>query len=228
MRKIVNVFWRRRIDMALTNLNEILHKHKLWLNSDKDGQRAVFKDMDLSGINLKGEDLRDADFRHTNLEAAVFTNTDLRAARFDNSILYRATFHGANLRETRFLMCNLERADLSEVGAIGANFNESNMRDACLYGGDFRSASFRHVDFRGADMRETDFRGADLSLSAWPLSQGSAGVEVDIQFIYQLLGHVACLRCGDPEFDEIKAKIMPHVSKSRKALELLLELQWGG
>jgi len=33
--------------MALTNLNEILHKHKLWLNSDKDGQRAVFKDMDL-------------------------------------------------------------------------------------------------------------------------------------------------------------------------------------
>lgn len=36
--------------MALTNLNEILHKHKLWLNSDKDGQRAVFKDMDLMAL----------------------------------------------------------------------------------------------------------------------------------------------------------------------------------
>ena len=68
--------------------------------------------------------------------------------------------------------------------------------------------------------RDADLRGANLDFSCWPLWCGSKGVIVDLKVAYQLLAHVACLQCDDPEFVEIKKAIMPWAVKSHIAKNL--------
>lgn len=89
------------------NLQEILEKHKKWVNEEADGERA-----NLSGANLSRTNLRDADLREANL-----SRTDLREANLS----------GANLSEA-----NLHRADLSEANPHGARINGADLRGANL------------------------------------------------------------------------------------------------
>lgn len=51
--------------MTTDKLNEILQKHKLWLNNEAGGERA-----DLSGANLSRANLRRADLSRANLSGA--------------------------------------------------------------------------------------------------------------------------------------------------------------
>lgn len=71
-----------------------------------------------------------------------------------------------------------------------------------------------------ADLLDADLRSANLDFSCWPLWCGSKGVIVDLKVAYQLLAHVACLQCDDPEFVEIKKAIMPWAVKSHIAKNL--------
>ena len=56
-------------------LEVFLRKHKLWLENDKEGERANLRGADLYGANLRGADLYGADLRGANLRGA-----DLREA----------------------------------------------------------------------------------------------------------------------------------------------------
>jgi len=69
-------------------------------------------------------------------------------------------------------------------------------------------------------LQGADLRWADLDFSVWPLWCGSKDVIVDIKIVRQLLAHVACLTCDDPEFEEVKALIMPYAKKSHRAADL--------
>ncbi len=59
-------------------LDEILHKHSLWLENDENGVKADLSDVDLSGANLSF-----ANLRHVNLKGADLTNTNLRGIIFN-------------------------------------------------------------------------------------------------------------------------------------------------
>ena len=78
----------------------------------------------------------------------------------------------------------------------------------------------QRADLRRADLRVASLREADLDFSCWPLWCGSKGIKVDLRIVYQLLAHVACLQCDDPEFVEIKKAIMPWAVKSHIAKNL--------
>ena len=80
---------------TVTELNEILEKHYLWLKNDPSGVRA-----DLSGANLYYANLSDADLSGANLYYA-----DLSGAN-----LYYADLSGADLRDA-----NLRDANLSDA-----------------------------------------------------------------------------------------------------------------
>ena len=73
-----------------------------------------------------------------------------------------------------------------------------------------------------ADLQGADLRDADLDFSCWPLWCGSKGIKVDLRIVYQLLAHVACLACDEPEFNEIQKAIMPWAVKSHIAKNLRL------
>ena len=96
----------------------------------------------------------------------------------------------------------------------------ANLRRADLRGADLRGADLRWADLQGVDLRRANLRWADLDFSVWPLWCGSKGVIVDIKIVRQLLAHVACLTCDDPEFAEVIALIMPYAKKSHRAKDL--------
>ena len=60
-------------NISKEELNEILQKHKMWLNNDKGGERADLRGADLRSIHLRFADLRFADLRGTDL-TSIETN----------------------------------------------------------------------------------------------------------------------------------------------------------
>lgn len=68
--------------MTQEELNEVLEKHKLWLEDKEGGVKANLSNADLRYANLRNADLSDADLRYANL-----SNADLRYANLDYSYL---------------------------------------------------------------------------------------------------------------------------------------------
>ena len=95
--------------MTKEQLNEILEKHKKWLNDEPGGEGA-----NLWGVNLRGADLREADLQGANL--------------------WGVNLRGADLREADLQGANLRGADLREADLQGANLRGANLRGADLQG----------------------------------------------------------------------------------------------
>ena len=58
--------------MNKSELNEIIVKHKMWLNNDNSGERA-----DISGADLRGVDLSSANLRGADISRADLSGVDL-------------------------------------------------------------------------------------------------------------------------------------------------------
>ena len=99
-------------------LNEILAKHKKWLNGEEGGERA-----DLSYADLRSADLRYADLRYANMCYANLSYADLRSA---------------NLRYADLRYADLRSADLSSADLSSANLSSANLRYADLSSADLR------------------------------------------------------------------------------------------
>ena len=63
--------------MITGKLQEILDKHKKWLNKEEGGERADLRRADLSDADLRGTDLRRADLRGADLSDADLSGADL-------------------------------------------------------------------------------------------------------------------------------------------------------
>src|ERR1700723_1951499 len=113
----------------LKNLQEILEKHKKWVNGEEGGERA----------DLSGADLRRADLSGAYLNGANLSGADLRRADLSGAYLSGAYLNGANLSGA-----DLRRADLS-----GAYLNGANLSGANLSGADLRRANLHGADLLG-------------------------------------------------------------------------------
>ena len=129
--------------MKQSELNEILRKHKLWLDNKEGGERA-----NLYNADLRYADLSDANLRYANLRNANLRNADLRYANLSNADLRKANLYNADLRY----------ADLSDANLRYANLHNSDLRNA-----DLRYANLSNADLFNADLRNADLRKADLS-----------------------------------------------------------------
>ena len=104
--------------MEQAKLQEILQKHKKWLDGDNiEGVKAdLFDanlfDADLRNADLCGADLRDANLRGANLCGANLCGADLFDADLRNADLCGANLCGANLRGANLRDANLYSADL--------------------------------------------------------------------------------------------------------------------
>ena len=102
--------------MEQSKLNEILEKHKHWVNEDCDGwhkMRAYLRGADLRGADLSGADLRGA-----NLSGADLSGANLYGANLSGADLSRANLYGADLSGA-----DLSRADLSRANLYGADLS---------------------------------------------------------------------------------------------------------
>lgn len=74
-----------------------------------------------------------------------------------------------------------------------------------------------------ADLSNANLRYADLDYSAFPLWCGGSNFKCDIKLIYQLLAHIATLKCEDEDYKKIRKVILPYALKSHRAADLNLE-----
>ena len=111
-------------------LEEILRKHKMWLDDEEGGERADLSGAYLSGANLSGADLR----------GAYLSDADLGGADLSRAYLGGAYLRGANLSDANLGGANLGGADLSRAYLRGAYLSGANLRDADLSGADLRDA----------------------------------------------------------------------------------------
>lgn len=114
-------------------LEEILERHKHWLNNDIEGwydMRANLSHADLSWVDLEDVDLRYANLCSTNLQ-----NADLRDAKFCNSNLFDS---------------NLSHAQLQYADLRRARLGDSDLRNA-----DLRNAELHYCDLNRAIIDES-------------------------------------------------------------------------
>lgn len=83
--------------MTQAELDEVLVKHKKWLNEEDGGERADLQGENLQGANLQGANLQHADLRHANLQYADLQGANLWGANLQYAVLRRADLQGANI-----------------------------------------------------------------------------------------------------------------------------------
>jgi len=105
--------------MGQQELDEIIKKHKMWLEGYKKGMKADLREADLRRADLRGANLRGANLERADLEGANLYGADLRGADLFGADLRRANLRGAALEGA-----NLYGADL-----FGADLRESNLVD---------------------------------------------------------------------------------------------------
>ena len=147
--------------MKQEELNEILKLHKLWLNGDTNGQRAI-----LTNVDLTGAILIDAILTY-----AILTNVDLIDADLTNAILTGAI--------------------LIDVDLTGAILTGAILIDVNLTGAILRNVDLTGAILTGANLIETDLTGANLDTACWPLWCGSFDAIADDRLICQLFHHIA-------------------------------------
>ena len=75
-------------------LNEILKKHKMWLDNENGGTRADLRGADLREADLRGADLRGADLREADLDFSCLPLwCGSLNAHFDDRVLIQIAYH---------------------------------------------------------------------------------------------------------------------------------------
>ncbi len=179
--------------MKQIELNEILRKHKLWLDRDENGSRA-----DLSEANLSRANLRRADLSSANLSGANLRWADLRWANLSSADLSSADLSSANLRRADLSGANLRWADLSSADLRWADLSSANLSGADLSGADLSGAKglLSTVNFIDAHFeRIADgyiaykaFNSSYKAPDSWKIEKGAV--------IEEVVNFNRCTECG--------------------------------
>ena len=105
-------------------LEEILNKHKKWLNGEIGGEKADLSNTDLRHVDLRGINLTSVNLRSADLSYASLSCTDLSYADLIDTDLFHADLSCTNLSNA-----NLNRADLSATNFNNANLKYANLKD---------------------------------------------------------------------------------------------------
>lgn len=115
--------------METNELNEILKKHKMWLNNEEGGVRADLSDTDLSFCDLSG-----ADLYHADLDCAVLCGADLYGANLYGANLYGADLSGAVLSGADLSGANLDLSCLPLwCGSLSAHFDDKQLKQIAYH-----------------------------------------------------------------------------------------------
>ena len=149
--------------MTAEKLQEILRKHKLWLNGEPDGKKADLSGADLYRANLTGANLTMANLTEADLSGANLTRANLTEADLSGANLYRANLTGANLTMANLSGANLYRANLTGANLTGANLTRADLTGADLTGADLSGADLYRANLTGANLTMANLTEADLS-----------------------------------------------------------------
>lgn len=183
--------------MNQEELNEILEKHKHYLNQDCEGwgdMKANLSGANLSGLDLINVDLSYADLTNVNLSGANLSYANLRRVHFKNANLEGVSLEGSELIKADLRCANLNKAKLNRTNLQCANLKNANLSHTELYGANFRYAI------------------CDV------ISVGNIGSRRDTTYYFYKDDRVIC-GCFDGTMGEFKDKIKATYEKNDKHYE---------
>ena len=108
----------------MTELKEVLEKHRKWLTDEEGGECADLSRADLSWANLSKANLSKANLSRANLSWANLSKANLSGADLSEANLSKANLSKANLSRANLSKANLSGADLSRANLSEAIYNE--------------------------------------------------------------------------------------------------------
>lgn len=100
--------------MNQEELNNVIRKHKLWIEGKKGGERANLSEADLHGADLRWVCLASADLRGANLECANLEGVNLYKAELQGATLYGANLRWAGLHGAKMYKQDADEAALTQ------------------------------------------------------------------------------------------------------------------
>ena len=142
---------RKTKDIKIGNytLEEILERHKLWLNKDcenSENMQAYLRDADLHDANLIYADLLYANMSGANMSEADMTDANMIYADMIGANMCGANMHGANMSYAAMSYANMSGADMSDANMSGANMRYANMSGANMCGANLCGANMCDAD----------------------------------------------------------------------------------
>ena len=137
------------------------------ITQDQISSTSSFRDKNLSGVGLRGQDLIGFDFSNQNLADATLATSALQAADFTNANVRDVNFGGTSgftftqLQSTQ----SYQEGQLQGVILDGLDLTDWDMSNINLEGVWFQGANLSLVDFSEAVIAKTRFTGA-ISLTA--------------------------------------------------------------
>ena len=137
-----------------------------------------FRELVLTGANMKEANLAGADFNGSrtmaeviltgaNLEGVDLSHTMLEGSDLSRTKLQRAKLTDSNLISVNFSGSELQGADLSRSSLSNADFSNASLADAVLQrtvlSGVMGNAIFDNADVTGIDLRKTKSNRQELS-----------------------------------------------------------------
>ena len=114
--------------------------------------------MNLSTINLTGQQINRINFSFSDLSDANFNRANIRNSTLFSTILIRAQMSSVKLKDT-----NLSGSDLSSADISKADLYNISFRKAILAKTRLNDSTLHHCNFKDATFdEETDFTGADI------------------------------------------------------------------
>ena len=153
--------------ISKNELEEILEKHKKWLNNKDGGEQADLRSTDLSYADLSGIDLRCSYLQYADLRGTDLSGANLQYAGLNNADLQYADLQCANLKGANLQKINLQFVDLSNANLSGtdsqkADLQYANLQCTDLKGAYLRFANLSVADLSGADLSDVDLRYVNL------------------------------------------------------------------
>ena len=118
--------------MTQAELNEILEKHKKWLNNEPGGERADLSHSDLSCSNLSRCNLSHCNLSRCDLSFSNLSACDLRGSNLSYSDLSACDLRGSNLSYSDLSYSDLRYSNLSACDLRGSNLSGCNLDYSCL------------------------------------------------------------------------------------------------
>lgn len=191
-------------------LGGILRDHERYVRREAGGQRAVFKFVQLAGMDLSTRVLDDADFTaasmsrtrliRASLQRASFFRADLTQADLRGADARRADFRGTLLAGANLAFANLDEADMrravlavidgrghfkqwkGDAAPTSASLSGSAMNGALLDDAQAGGADFSNCSLKGAKLNGANLKGARFvgAILSGAQFRGATMAEVDL------------------------------------------------
>ena len=153
--KGMNLLTQKKIERS--EFDRRMAEHAKWLKNKEEGQRADFRDVDLSAM-----DLSEMDFSHAEMTGVNLMNANLRGANLSYANLWEAYLHkvdltGATIEGTIFYSANLTLSKLNGCKGENARFTFVRMWDC-----EIKNASLQKANFLDAEICNCNFTGSNL------------------------------------------------------------------